>query len=111
MKFIKSLFKKRKPHMTEFSKWVVRMFIYLFVITFVYGIIMVTAEFIVASQQDGYNQMPVHLPELFDYIKSAVIVAASYICAAAFLNREKVIKGYDPHYDDKFKSQSPDDAP
>lgn len=97
---------KKKPCMTEFSKWVVRMFIYLFVITFVFGALMVVAEFIVASQQTGYNQMTVHLPELLNFVGQAVLVAASYICAQAFVNRKKIDKGYDPHYDDKFKQEN-----
>ncbi len=103
MNIFSKLFKKRRPKpITEFSKWVVKMVLLGCAWVAVFGALVIVAQiYIVATRE--YSNITIDLPAYIDYAKEALLVLLGYVCAAAFVNRAKINKGYDPHYDDKFK--------
>ena len=111
MKFLKKLFRKRRPCITEFSKWVVRAVINIVIFIIAFSVIIISAQTYIALKSvanDSYSTVTIDLPSLIEFAKEALLVVLGYVCAAAFVNRKKIEVGFDPHYDDKFKP--PDDG-
>ncbi len=100
------LFKKRSPCITEFSKWVVRAVIKIIFFIVGFSVVVIAAQTYIAFKSainGNYSSVTIDLPPLIEFAKDALLVLLGYVCAAAFVNRKKIDKGYDPHYDDKFK--------
>ena len=106
IKLFKRLFKP-KP-MDEFSKWVVRTVINIIFLVVAFSVIVISAETYIAfisAKNGNYSTVTIDLPPLIEFAKDALLVLLGYVCAAAFVNRKKIDKGYDPNYDDKFKKE------
>ena len=110
-KFFNKLFKKRKPKpISEFSKWVVRAVINIVIFIVAFSALIISVETYISLKSvanGGYSSVTIDLPSLIEFATEALRVVLGYICAAAFVNRKKIDKGFDPNYDDKFKP--PDD--
>lgn len=114
IKLFKKLFHKREPCITEFSKWVVRAVINIVIFIVAFSVIIISAETYISLQSianDNYSTVTIDLPSLIDFATEALRVVLGYICAAAFVNRKKIDKGFNPNYDDKFQPPTNNDAP
>ena len=107
MKILQKLFKP-KP-MVEFSKWVVRAVIKIVIFIVAFSVVIISAQTYIAfksAMNDSYSMITIDLPPLIEFAKDALLVLLGYVCAAAFVNRKKIDKGFDSHYDDKFKGDA-----
>ena len=103
-KWVKQLFKKRRPKpLTEFSKWFIKMVVFVWILGGIYLALLVTAEMVLTAYQVitaalsdspymSYSsvQITVHAPELATYI--CVPLAAggpAYLFSHGFLNAKK----------------------
>ena len=131
MNILNKLFKKRSPKpLTEFSKWFIRMVVFVWMIGGIYLAGLVTAEMVLTAYQVitttlysdssymSYSpvQITVHAPELATYICVPLVGSGpAYLFSHGFLNAKKVEKAFDPNYDDKFNKpaepEEPNDAP